>query len=98
MYPNDKVSLKWRVWFGIVLIVAIFGNIGSQNLGSPIHELKNGIERLEGKIGQLEYMLEEQARIIEALRQNMQKANPPKEAITKSRLPMTRPMRVLLPV
>jgi hypothetical protein len=80
MYPNDTVSLKWRVWLGICLIVFFFSNVNSYNLRPQIHELRESVTQLEQKIGFLEDELEGQIHTIEALRQDVQKAIPAKEA------------------
>lgn len=73
---SESVSLKWRVWFGIVVLIAIFGNIASQNLHPRIIELQDSVEQLEGKVGQLEFNLKEQKSLLEEMRRDLQPASP----------------------
>ena len=73
MNQNDKVSLGCGTLILIVLIVMIFGNMGSQNLEPQIHSLRKSIQELELKIGNLENKIDQQMQNIEALRQEIRK-------------------------
>ena len=76
MNQNDKVSLGCGTLILIVLIVMIFGNMGSNNLEPQIHSLNNSIRDLERKTAKLESKIDQQTRSIEALQQEIRKDRP----------------------
>jgi predicted ribosome quality control (RQC) complex YloA/Tae2 family protein len=76
MNQNDKVSLGCGTLILIVLIVMIFGNMGSQNLEPQIHSLKNSIQDLERTTGKLENKIDQQTQHIEALRREIRRGRP----------------------
>ena len=50
MHQNNKVSLGCGTLILIVLIVILFGNVGSQNLAPQISSLQGSIQKLELKL------------------------------------------------
>ena len=76
MNPNDKVGLGCGTLILIVLIVMIFGNMGSQDLVPEIHKLQKSVQGLELKIGDLENKIDQQTQNIEALQQEIRKGRP----------------------
>ncbi len=76
MNQNDKVSLGCGTLILIVLIVMIFGNMGSQNLAPQIHSLKNSIQDLERTTGKLENKIDQQTQHIQELRQEIRRGRP----------------------
>jgi hypothetical protein len=75
MNQNDKVGLGCGTLILIMLIVMIFGNMGSQNLEPQIHSLQKSAQDIEHIIGNLERKIDQQTKKIESLRREIQKGH-----------------------
>ncbi len=76
MNRNDRVSLRYGTLILIAIIVMILGNLGHHDSTSQINSLQ---QRLEKKIGFLEYKIDEQTNSIEKLFREVRKIQGPEE-------------------
>jgi uncharacterized protein YoxC len=76
MNKDNKVSLGCGTLILIVLIVMLFGNVGSQQLEPQIQSLQSSMQNLERQLEEMERDMEQQTRHIKTLLDEVKKKPP----------------------